>query len=95
MFSGASSFNQPLNDWNTSKVTDMAHMFHGAKKFYQPLDKWDTTEVTDVEHMFTGAKSTYFYNINKISKKRKRDDSPTPLSNVLSFPLSVFSFGRP
>jgi len=27
MFYGASSFNQPLNDWNVSNVTDMKQMF--------------------------------------------------------------------
>ena len=28
MFSGASSFNQPLNDWRVDNVTDMHGMFH-------------------------------------------------------------------
>ena len=30
IFSGASSFNQPLNKWNVSKVTDMSKMFQVA-----------------------------------------------------------------
>ncbi len=30
MFKGASSFNQPLDNWNASKVTDMSDMFDGA-----------------------------------------------------------------
>ena len=30
MFAGATSFNQPLNDWNVSKVTDMIGMFMDA-----------------------------------------------------------------
>ena len=33
MFRGASSFNQPLNNWDVSKVTDMADMFNGARSF--------------------------------------------------------------
>ena len=37
MFNGASSFNQPLNNWNVSKVKNMAVMFEGARSFNQPL----------------------------------------------------------
>ena len=32
------SLNQPLNDWNVSKVTDMREMFKGAESFNQPLN---------------------------------------------------------
>ena len=37
MFDNASSFNQPLNKWNVSKVTDMTCMFMDASSFNQPL----------------------------------------------------------
>ena len=37
MFDRAISFNQPLNNWNTSKVADMNNMFCQAKKFNQPI----------------------------------------------------------
>ena len=30
MFLGATSFNQPLNNWNVSKVKNMSDMFAGA-----------------------------------------------------------------
>jgi surface protein len=52
MFHKASSFNQPLNNWNVSKVTDMSGMFYSAKIFNQPLNKWDVSSVTDVNNMF-------------------------------------------
>ena len=47
MFGGATatSFNQPLNDWNVSKVTDMIGMFCGAISFNQPLNKWNVSNV--------------------------------------------------
>ena len=30
MFSGAESFNQPLDNWDTSNVTDMCDMFENS-----------------------------------------------------------------
>ena len=30
MFNGATAFNQPIGDWNTSKVTDFGDMFTDA-----------------------------------------------------------------
>jgi surface protein len=38
MFQDATSFNQPLNKWNVSNVTNMWMMFNGATSFNQPLD---------------------------------------------------------
>ena len=36
MFNGATSFNQQLDNWNVSNVTDMGEMFQGASCFNQP-----------------------------------------------------------
>ena len=57
MFSEASSFNQPLNDWNVSNVQNMFCMFNEAKSFNQPLDKWDISNVKDMAYMFCEATS--------------------------------------
>ena len=57
VFSGAQSFNQPLNNWNVSKVKDMCGMFHGAESFNQSLDNWNVSNVTDMESMFLNATS--------------------------------------
>ena len=46
MFKEATSFNQPLNKWNVSKVTNMEAMFYGAESFNQPLNKWNVSKVT-------------------------------------------------
>ena len=39
----ASSFNQPLNKWNVSNVTNMQFMFDGARSFNQPLNNWNVS----------------------------------------------------
>ena len=43
MFKDARSFNQPLNNWNVSNVTDMGHMFQEATSFNQPINKWNVS----------------------------------------------------
>ena len=55
MFTGAQSFNQPLNDWDTSNVTDMCGMFEYAENFDQPLDKWDVSNVEDMDYIFNNS----------------------------------------
>ena len=60
MFEGASMFNQSLNLWDTSNVTDMNGMFYivdDASAFNQSLNLWDTSKVTDMNGMFDGAES--------------------------------------
>ena len=57
MFASATSFNQPLNNWNTSNVTDMMGMFASATSFNQPLNNWNTSNVTNMREMFVGAKA--------------------------------------
>jgi len=55
MFGGAESFNQPLNNWDVSLVTDMEAMFSLAKSFNQSLDNWDVSQVTNMNYMLRSA----------------------------------------
>ncbi|MDQ6479393.1 BspA family leucine-rich repeat surface protein [Dyadobacter sp. LHD-138] len=55
MFNGASSFNSPINNWNTSNVTSMSYMFSGASTFNNPVDNWNTSNVTRMDFLFSGA----------------------------------------
>ena len=57
MFFGAKAFNQPIGDWNVSKVSNMGYMFGSAEAFNHPIGNWDVSNVTDMQSMFYDAKA--------------------------------------
>jgi surface protein len=83
MFYNASAFNQPLNSWNTSNVTNMNSMFSFASVFNQPLNSWNTSNVTDMSFMFSNA------------SEFNQDISTWVVSSVLIKPPTDFSTGSP
>ncbi|MDY8138035.1 BspA family leucine-rich repeat surface protein [Aquimarina sp. 2201CG5-10] len=52
MFNFTEDFNQPLNNWDVSKVNNLSSMFSGTQSFNQPLDIWDTSAVENMSSMF-------------------------------------------
>ncbi len=55
---GYPNFNEPIDDWDVSNVTDMRFMFSGAKSFnHQPLNNWNVSNVKDMRIMFQIAES--------------------------------------
>ena len=61
MFAGSGgdtyvTFNRPIGNWNTSRVTNMSNMFgksgNGNHAFNQYIGDWDTSNVTDMSNMF-------------------------------------------
>ena len=57
MFKDASAFNQSLDRWDVSKVTEMSQMFAGASSFNKPLNTWKVNNVKTMYHMFYQAKA--------------------------------------
>jgi surface protein len=45
-------FNQPIGDWNTVLVLNMARMFSGNTAFDQDLSNWDINQVTNFTSTF-------------------------------------------
>jgi trimeric autotransporter adhesin len=57
MFDNASNFNQNLNSWNVSNVTNMNQVFYGATSFNGNISSWNTSNVTSMIQMFVDATS--------------------------------------
>eukprot|EP01040_Poterioochromonas_malhamensis_P018490 gene18490-21606_t len=55
MFACTNAFNQPLNDWDLSRVATTRFMFYGARVFNQPLDRWNLAAATAISYMFCSA----------------------------------------
>jgi surface protein len=53
LFYAKINFNEPLNNWNVSNVTDMRNMFGDCRNFNQPLDNWDVSNVKTMYGTFT------------------------------------------
>jgi surface protein len=54
MFSGCTSFNQPVSSFNTATVKDMNSMFSGCSSFNQSVMNFNTAAVTNMRFMFNG-----------------------------------------
>ena len=52
MFNGATSFNQPLVEWDVSAVTEMQNTFINAHSFNQSIDNWDVSSATKMSNIF-------------------------------------------
>lgn len=65
MFAHCYSFNQPLNSWDVSNVTEYSYMFCNAFLFNQPLSSWDMTNAYSLKGMFSGTPPTDFCNFNQ------------------------------
>jgi surface protein len=60
MFKSSDAFNQDIDSWNVSAVTNMSEMFNDAFAFNQDFPTWDTGEVTDMSYMFSATSGIGF-----------------------------------
>ena len=71
-YHNANLFNQPLDNWNVSNVTNMQAMFGYVTLFNQPLNNWNVSKVTNMFAMFCGASSfnqpLYNWNVSNITE---------------------------
>ncbi|UTW63249.1 BspA family leucine-rich repeat surface protein [bacterium SCSIO 12741] len=54
-FSGATSFDVDISNWDVSNITDMRGTFMNASSFNQNLSNWAVNAVTDMSSLFAGA----------------------------------------
>ena len=45
----------PIENWDTSRVTDMSKLFRCCYKFNEDISKWDTSKVTNIGEIFCHA----------------------------------------
>jgi surface protein len=57
LFKNCTSFNQPLENWNVSRVGFMTTMFEGCVAFNQDLSRWNVSRVINMMRMFRGCTS--------------------------------------
>jgi hypothetical protein len=57
MFCGAKAFNQPLDRWQVSNVSDMSSVFERTHVFNQPLNTWNVQYVQTMYGLFQDAYS--------------------------------------
>jgi surface protein len=53
-FSGCTNFNQPVGNWNTTRVTYLSQTFTSCSKFNQNLNNWITSNVVNMDLLFSG-----------------------------------------
>ncbi len=55
MFSGASLFNQSIDNWDVSNIRYLNDMFKNATSFNQNLENWNISKVENMDAMFNGS----------------------------------------
>lgn len=54
-FERATQFNQPIGDWDMSRITNIQRIFASATSFNQPIGDWDVSNVTNMNGVFDNA----------------------------------------
>merc|ERR1712176_158541 len=63
-----------IEQWDTSKITNMGHLFRNAASFNDDISSWDTTRVTDMQQMFRSAskfnQDISLWNVDKVTSMK-------------------------
>jgi surface protein len=86
MFRGASSFNSPIGNWNTTNVESFYWMFAEATEFNQPIGGWNTKNVKIMSRMF-------FY--GRSFNQPIGDWNTSSVWNMSNMFLGAWSFNQP
>ena len=89
MFDNAYIFNQPLDKWDVSNVTDMSEMFStncSEYAFNQDIGNWDVSNVTEMQYMFYNA---------KLFNKPLDNWNVSNVTNMLNVFVGAESFNHP
>ena len=88
LFKDKEFFNENINNWDVSNVTNMCEMFYETNNFNQSLNKWNVSNVTNMVFMFF--KATKFnqplnnWNVSNVI------DMYGMFSNAISFNQNIF-----
>ena len=72
MFFGCGYFNQPLDKWNTSNVTDMEGMFSSCVDFNQDLNSWNISKNCTTYNRFYDCFKMKFKQIKKLKLNKEK-----------------------
>ncbi|QVK02835.1 BspA family leucine-rich repeat surface protein [Mycoplasma mycoides] len=78
-----------IQDWNTSKVTNMSEMFAYSKGFNLDLSSWDVSKVKTMEKMFLNAEK-----FNNGEKPLKWDNKLNEVTNMNKMFYNASSFNQ-
>ncbi|MFC0781225.1 BspA family leucine-rich repeat surface protein [Flavobacterium sp. HJSW_4] len=90
MFQSATSFNQPIGNWNMIGVTSLFSMFLSASSFNQNIGSWNIVNVTNIQGLFGGATSFNNGGSNSINNW-----ATTSVNNMTGLFNGASSFNQP
>lgn len=91
----------PIEEWNTSNITDMSKAFAGLKTFNFNISRWDVSNVTTMENMFLDCAEFNHpigkWNVRNVENMESMFENATSFSQDLSgwetsskkYPLSM------
>ena len=88
----SSTYNDvPINEWDTSLITDMSNLFHNKTTFNDDISNWDVSSVTNMSRMFEDVSSFNNGNGSNIPIRYIRVESNNPNVNLHFAELEAYN----